>query len=202
MHAHDTAMAVLDEATGKLQTRKPGGRPHELVGCLEQLERSWRAAYEAGSTGYALARRAGVGGVVRACAPEHIQRHPTWTAAHTPKARSNYRHTPSCPSWLLERVPTISMTTAGSKNSSRVLRHPRVKRRETRVEHLVRLLQALHVAPAISPALYLAAGASQASALAALVRAHFLRRRPREGRTSSLVNRPVLPTLRLRSITP
>jgi transposase len=78
VHARETAMAVLDQATGEIQTRKLRGRPRELLRSLEGLERPWRAVYEAGPTGYVLARAAAESGLdVRVCAPGHIRRHPT-----------------------------------------------------------------------------------------------------------------------------
>ena len=77
VHAYETACAVFDGMTGEVEHRRVSGRPDELLGWLEQLERPLRAVYEAGPTGYGLARRATERGLdVRVCAPGHIARRP------------------------------------------------------------------------------------------------------------------------------
>lgn len=77
VHARETACAVVDLGTGEVQSRKIRGRPDAVVGWLETVERPFRAVYEAGPTGYGLARRAGERGLdVSVCAPGHIRRHP------------------------------------------------------------------------------------------------------------------------------
>jgi len=75
VHARETQAAVLDLDTGELGYRRIRGRPHEVVPYLERLERPLRAVYEAGPTGYGLARRARERGLdVQVCAPGHILR--------------------------------------------------------------------------------------------------------------------------------
>jgi transposase len=77
VHAYETACAVFDAATGEVESGKLSGRPHELLGWLERVERPFRAVYEAGPTGYGLARRAAERGLdVAVCAPGHIARRP------------------------------------------------------------------------------------------------------------------------------
>jgi transposase len=77
VHAYETAAAVFDAATGEVESRKLSGRPHELLEWLEGLGQPLRAVYEAGPTGYGLARRAAERGLeVRVCAPGHIARRP------------------------------------------------------------------------------------------------------------------------------
>jgi transposase len=77
VHAYETAGAVFDAATGEVENRKLSGRPHELLGWLGDLGQPLRAVYEAGPTGYGLARRAAELGLdVRVCAPGHIARKP------------------------------------------------------------------------------------------------------------------------------
>ena len=73
----ETACAVFDAATGEVVSGRLRGRPHELLDWLEGIERPLRAVYEAGPTGYGLARRARERGLdVRVCAPGHIARRP------------------------------------------------------------------------------------------------------------------------------
>jgi hypothetical protein len=55
VHAAQTACAVLDSHSGEVITRRIVGRPHEVMGFLEQLEPPVRAVHEAGPTGYVLA---------------------------------------------------------------------------------------------------------------------------------------------------
>lgn len=77
VHAYETAGAIFDGTTGEVESRRLPGRPHELLDWLEGVERPFRAVYEAGPTGYGLARRAGERGLdVRVCAPGHIERKP------------------------------------------------------------------------------------------------------------------------------
>ena len=71
VHARESTVAVFDQGTGELSTRRVVGRPHELLPWLLGVPRPARMVYEAGPTGYGLARaRAGGGGRVggvRAC---------------------------------------------------------------------------------------------------------------------------------------
>jgi transposase len=77
VHAYETAGAVFDGATGEVESRRLPGRPHELLDWLEGVEPPFRAVYEAGPTGYGLARRAAERGLeVVVCAPGHIARKP------------------------------------------------------------------------------------------------------------------------------
>jgi transposase len=77
VHSCETTCAVFDGATGEVESRRFSGRPHELLEWLETVEPPWRAVYEAGPTGYGLARRAAERGLdVAVCAPGHIARRP------------------------------------------------------------------------------------------------------------------------------
>jgi transposase len=78
VHARESACALFDLASGEVQTRKISGRPAAALGWLEGLERPFHAVYEAGPTGYGLAREARKRGLtLEVCAPGHIRRHPT-----------------------------------------------------------------------------------------------------------------------------
>ena len=78
VHASQTACAIFDSETGEVITRRVLGRPHEVMGVLLELERPVRAVYEAGPTGYGLARRARAAGIdMQVCAPGMIARSPT-----------------------------------------------------------------------------------------------------------------------------
>jgi transposase len=77
VHAYETACAVFDGATGEVEGRRLPGRPHELLDWLERVKPPFRAVYEAGPTGYGLARAAAERGLeVAVCAPGHIARKP------------------------------------------------------------------------------------------------------------------------------
>lgn len=70
VHASQTACAVFDSETGEVAARRIMGRPHEVVAWLVELEPPVRAVYEAGPTGYGLARRGRAAGIdVQVCAP-------------------------------------------------------------------------------------------------------------------------------------
>jgi transposase len=77
VHARESTFAVFDQGSGEVLTRRVGGRPHELLAWLRGIDAPMRAVYEAGPTGYGLARRAGAEGLdVRVCAPGHSDRRP------------------------------------------------------------------------------------------------------------------------------
>ncbi len=78
VHAHESTVAIFDQATGELTTRRVVGRPHELVPLLRAVGRPARMVYEAGPTGYGLARRARAEGIeMYVCAPGRTDRDPT-----------------------------------------------------------------------------------------------------------------------------
>ena len=62
---HESTIAIFDQATGEVIIKRVVGRPHELMPWLRGVERPARMVYEAGPTGYGLARRALAGD--RAC---------------------------------------------------------------------------------------------------------------------------------------
>jgi len=60
VHANKSVGAMLDSATGEVCSHRMVGRPHELIPWLSQLHTPMKAVYEAGPTGFGLARRARV----------------------------------------------------------------------------------------------------------------------------------------------
>ncbi len=77
VHGQATQAAVLEMATGELSFRRVSGSASEIVGFLQGLAGSVLATYEAGPTGYGLARAAAERGLdVRVCAPGSILRRP------------------------------------------------------------------------------------------------------------------------------
>ena len=77
VHAHASAVAVFDDVTGEVITRRVNGRPWEVLDVLRELPRPLRAVYEAGPTGYGLVRRARAEGIEMAvCSPGNIERRP------------------------------------------------------------------------------------------------------------------------------
>jgi transposase len=78
VHAHESTIAIFDQETGELTTKRVVGRPHELLPWLRGVARPARAVYEAGPTGYGLARRARAEGIeVAVCAPTRTDRGPS-----------------------------------------------------------------------------------------------------------------------------
>ena len=78
VHAHESTIAIFDQGTGELTTRRVVGRPHELLPWLRGVARPARMVYEAGPTGYGLARRARVEGIeIVVCAPGRTDRAPS-----------------------------------------------------------------------------------------------------------------------------
>ncbi len=77
VHARESTIAIFDQGTGELTTRRVVGRPHELLPWLRAVARPARMVYEAGPTGYGLARRArGEGIELGVCAPSKTERPP------------------------------------------------------------------------------------------------------------------------------
>jgi transposase len=64
VHAAQTHAAVLDTVSGELRVKKLWGPPEEVVSFLEELGPGVRAVYEAGPTGFGLARAARERGIV------------------------------------------------------------------------------------------------------------------------------------------
>jgi transposase len=77
VHAHESTVAIFDQDTGELSTKRVVGRPHELLPWLRGIARPARMVYEAGPTGYGLARRAQAEGIeMSVCAPGRTERRP------------------------------------------------------------------------------------------------------------------------------
>jgi transposase len=77
VHATTTQACVLSPESGELRSRRLSGPPRRALEFLEGLETPLLAVYEAGPTGYGLARGAVERGLdVRVCAPGSIPRAP------------------------------------------------------------------------------------------------------------------------------
>jgi transposase len=75
VHARSTQAAALGVLTGELRRARFGADPAAVVGWLAQLEGPVRAAYEAGPTGFGLARAAQAAGIeVMVVAPSKTPR--------------------------------------------------------------------------------------------------------------------------------
>ena len=72
VHANASIVAVFDDVTGEVITRRVSGRPLEVLDVLHPLPRPLRAVYEAGPTGYGLVRGARAEGIV--CSSGNIDR--------------------------------------------------------------------------------------------------------------------------------
>jgi len=73
--ARESTLAIFDQATGEVTTKRVMGRPHELLPWLRAVQRPARMVYEAGPTGYGLARRALAEGIeLSVCAPSKTER--------------------------------------------------------------------------------------------------------------------------------
>ena len=78
VHSRESTIAVFDQGTGEVTTGRVVGRPHELLERLMDIPVPARMVYEAGPTGYGLARRARAHGIeMMVCAPGRTDRAPT-----------------------------------------------------------------------------------------------------------------------------
>jgi transposase len=75
VHARESTFAIFDQDSGEVITKRLVGRPHELLPWLCAVQRPARMVYEAGPTGYGLARRALAEGLeLGVCAPSKTER--------------------------------------------------------------------------------------------------------------------------------
>ena len=75
VHARSTHAAAINVVTGELRRSRFGGNSDEVVKWLTELPRPVRAAYEAGPTGFGLARSASMAGMdVLVAAPSKTPR--------------------------------------------------------------------------------------------------------------------------------
>jgi transposase len=75
VHARKTVAGVLDAASGELRSLRAPTLPAEAVGWLQQFAAPVRVAYEAGPTGYGLARACTAAGIAcTVAAPSKIPR--------------------------------------------------------------------------------------------------------------------------------
>ncbi len=78
VHAAGTVAAIIDSGSGELRRQRLSGRASEVCEFVARLEGPVRATYEAGPTGFALARQLEAVGVdCLVCAPGLIPRGPT-----------------------------------------------------------------------------------------------------------------------------
>jgi transposase len=77
VHGKETTAVVLDGVSGEISAKRLVGRPDRVLEWLASLEQPFQAVYEAGPTGYGLARGAAERGLdVVVCSPGHIRKHP------------------------------------------------------------------------------------------------------------------------------
>jgi transposase len=77
VHARKTVAGVLDASSGEVRSLRAPTLAAETVEWLRQLPAPVRVAYEAGPTGYGLARACAVAGIAcTVAAPSKIQRAP------------------------------------------------------------------------------------------------------------------------------
>ncbi|MEI2419977.1 transposase, partial [Arthrospira platensis SPKY2] len=75
VHAHTVVGAALDAETGELMRRRLGSSPAEVLAWIRSLSGPVAAAYEAGPTGFTLARALRAAGVrCEVLAPSKLQR--------------------------------------------------------------------------------------------------------------------------------
>jgi transposase len=106
VHARETCAAVFDQDSGEVTTRRIAGRADEVVGWLETLGRPWRAVYEAGPTGYGLARLGAARDLaVDVCAPGLIPRRPNDHIKTDPRDAMRLARLLAAGELVLVRVP-------------------------------------------------------------------------------------------------
>lgn len=108
VHAHESTIAVFDQRTGELTTSRVVGRPHELLERLMDIPVPARMVYEAGPTGYGLARRArAVELEMVVCAPGRSDRAPTDRVKTDKRDAIRLARRLAAGELTLVRVPTV-----------------------------------------------------------------------------------------------
>jgi transposase len=74
VHARSVVAAAIDERTGEVLRRRLGYDPAEVVSWVRSLPQPAAVTYEAGPTGYALARLFAGSGISCLVAPSKLQR--------------------------------------------------------------------------------------------------------------------------------
>ncbi len=110
VHAVQTHAGVLDARTGELHRRRLRGEPvRAVIPFLEQLGPGVRAVYEAGPTGFALARAAAERGLdVRVCAPGLIPRKPSDRLKTDPRDAERLARLLAAGELSFVRVPAVA----------------------------------------------------------------------------------------------
>ena len=78
VHARKVVAAVVDRETGELAVRRLSGETAEVVAFCAGLPGPVRVGYEAGPTGFALARALTAAGVGCVIAAPGVERHARW----------------------------------------------------------------------------------------------------------------------------
>ena len=107
VHARDTCAGVFDQDSGEVVTQRIAGGADQVIGWLETLEGPWRAVYEAGPTGYGLARKSAARGMaVEVCAPGLIPRRPNDHIKTDPRDAIRLARLLAAGELVVIRVPT------------------------------------------------------------------------------------------------
>lgn len=108
VHARQTLATVFMPSTGEIEQKRIEGRPRAVVDWLQSVSEPFRAVYEAGPTGYVLARAAAERGLqVSVCALGHIPRHPTDRIKTDPRDSLRLARLYAAGELKLVRVPTL-----------------------------------------------------------------------------------------------
>jgi transposase len=108
VHARQTLATVFTPASGEVAQRRIDGRPRAVVEWLTGVPQPFRAVYEAGPTGYVLARAAAERGLeVAVCAPGHIPRHPSDRIKTDPRDSLRLARLYAAGELKLVRIPTV-----------------------------------------------------------------------------------------------
>ena len=108
VHARQTLATVFVPSTGEIEQKRIDGRSRAVVDWLQTVSQPFRAVYEAGPTGYVLARAAAERDLeVSVCAPGHIPRHPSDRIKTDPRDSLRLARLYAAGELKLVRVPTL-----------------------------------------------------------------------------------------------
>ena len=139
VRAAQTHAGVLDPATGELSRRRLNGDPLVALDFLAGLGASVRAVYEAGPTGFALARAAAERGLdVRVCAPGLIPKRPTDRIKTDARDAERLARLLAAGELTLVRVPTLEEEQLRDLVRAREDLRGDLNRARQRLSHLLR----------------------------------------------------------------
>lgn len=151
VHASQTHAAVLDRSTGELTRQRLQGDPLVVLPVIEELGARSLAVYEAGASGFVLARMAAERGLdVRVCAPGLIPRKPSDRVKTDARDAERLARLLAAGELSFVRVPTVDEEQLRDLVRAREDLRGDLNRARQRLSHLLRRRGLLFPGPGVT----------------------------------------------------